>query len=178
MSAARSVRCSPRRATSPPMPHLLPRAAALCGTLTLSASVAAAQLPTGGATYCNPIDIDYKYNWEQEARGVSYRTSADPVIVTHRGAYYLFATVAGGYWRSTDLRDWRYVTPSRWPFEDVVAPAAIPVGDTLLLMQSAFAPRPILYSTAPATGRLEFYNRMLPELPWAVIHGSDRGAVE
>ena len=37
--------------------------------------------------------------------------------------------------------------------------------DTLYLLQSAYEPRPILMSTAPATGRLEFYNRMLPRLP-------------
>src|SRR5207253_1410092 len=69
---------------------------------------------------------------------------------------------------------WRFVTPSRWPFEDVVAPAVIAVGDTLWLMQSATSPRPILYSTRPETGQLEFYNRMLPPLPFAVLQGTER----
>ena len=129
---------------------------------------------SGPRTYANPIDIDYKYNWEQHHQGISYRSGADPVIVNHRGEFFLFVTVSGGYWRSTDLISWRFVTPSRWPFEDNVAPAAFSVGDTLLLMQSANAPRPILFSTAPATGRLEFYNRMLPALPFAVREGSER----
>lgn len=138
-----------------------------------AASVARAQ-SSGVRTWANPLDIDYKYNFEQHHEGISYRSGADPVIVVHRGEYYLFATIANGYWHSTDLVRWRFVTPSRWPFEDNVAPAAIVVGDTLLLMQSATAPRPILYSTVPASGRLEFYNRMLPPLPFAVAQGSER----
>ncbi|MFN2399480.1 MAG: family 43 glycosylhydrolase [Gemmatimonadaceae bacterium] len=143
--------------------------------LLLLTGVASASAQTSAArTYANPIDIDYKYNWEQLNQGISYRSGADPVIVNHRGEYFLFVTVSGGYWHSTDLIRWRFVTPSRWPFEDNVAPAAISFGDTLLLMQSSNSPRPILFSTSPATGRLEFYNRMLPALPFAVREGTER----
>ena len=143
------------------------------GLLAISSATASAQ-SSGIRTYINPIDLDYKYNWEQVNRRVSYRSGADPVIVRHGGAYYLFQTVSGGYWRSADLLHWRFVRPSRWPFEDVVAPAAISFGDTLLLMPSFTRPQPLLFSTAPATGRLEFYNRMLPPLPYAVREGSER----
>ena len=132
---------------------------------------AQARTPT---TWINPLDIDYKYNWEQFRSGISYRSGADPVIVNHRGEYFMFVTVSGGYWHSTDLRDWRFVTPSRWPMEDIVAPAAISFGDTLLLQMSATSPRPLFFSTAPATGRLEFYNRMLPDVPWAVAQNTER----
>src|ERR687885_2269853 len=112
--------------------------------LALLAAAAAGAQSSGIRTYCNPIDIDYKYNWEQTNQGVSYRSGADPVIVPYKGEYYLFETVAGGYWRSRDLGRWDFITPSRWPFEDIVAPAAIAVGDTIILMQSATAPRPLL----------------------------------
>ena len=36
-------------------------------------------------TYANPIDIDYRYNFEQLNQGISYRSGADPVIVVQRG---------------------------------------------------------------------------------------------
>jgi hypothetical protein len=116
-------------------------------------------------TYCNPLDLDYRYNFEQLNQGISYRSGADPVIVVHRGAYYLFATLAAGWWRSADLAHWEHVRPSRWPMEDVVAPAALAVGDTIFLKPSTFAVGPILYTTRPATGRVEFYNRWMPPLP-------------
>jgi xylan 1,4-beta-xylosidase len=131
---------------------------------TLLTGSAAAQ-SSGIRTYANPIDIDYKYNFEQTNERISYRSGADPVVVNHRGEYFMFVTVSGGYWHSKDLLKWRFVVPSRWPFEDVVAPAALSVRDTLYLLQSATQSRPILFSTTPATGRLEFYNRWLPRLP-------------
>jgi xylan 1,4-beta-xylosidase len=120
---------------------------------------------TDQKTYCNPMDINYRYNFEQLNEQISYRSGADPVIVNHKGEYYLFVTISGGYWHSKDLVNWGYVVPSRWPFEDMCAPAAVSVNDTLFLFQSTFEKRPILYSTAPETGKLEFYNRWLPQLP-------------
>jgi len=121
-------------------------------------------------TYINPIDIDYRYNWEQANQDISYRTGADPVIVRHKGAYYLFQTLADGYWRSTNLVDWQFITPSRWPFEGIVAPAAISDGDRLILWPSMSFTRPgsILVSTAPETGKLEILVRRMPSLPGAV----------
>ena len=82
-----------------------------------SAAVAATPIAAQKRSYANPVDIDYRYNWEQTQAGVSYRTGADPVIVRHKGAYYLFLTLADGYWRSTNLIDWTFITPSRWPFD-------------------------------------------------------------
>nr|AUN37779.1 hypothetical protein [uncultured bacterium] len=37
-------------------------------------------------TYINPIDIDYRYNFEQINQGVSYRTGADPAVVNHKAS--------------------------------------------------------------------------------------------
>jgi len=118
-------------------------------------------------TYANPIDIDYRYNFEQQNQGISYRSGADPVIVVQRGKYYLFETIGDGYWESSDLGTWRHITPTRWPLLDVVAPAVLAVRDTIYLLPSTTSPLPILMLTEPASGRVEFYNRLLPWLPLA-----------
>ena len=122
----------------------------------------------GRRTYANPVDVDYRYNFEQVNEQISYRTGADPVIVRHQGAYYLFMTLADGYWRSTNLLDWRFITPTRWPVASVVAPAALSDGDRLILMPSTTRPDPILMSRDPARGQMDFLTRRLPELPGAV----------
>jgi xylan 1,4-beta-xylosidase len=120
---------------------------------------------TSQKTYCNPMDINYRYNFEQLVENISYRSGADPVIVNHKGEYFLFVTISGGWWHSNDLVHWNYVTPDKWPMEDMCAPAAISVRDTLYLFQSTFERRPIFYTTTPETGHLNFYNRWLPALP-------------
>lgn len=116
-------------------------------------------------TYCNPMDIDYKYNYEQLNDSISYRSGADPVIINHKGEYFLFVTISGGWWHSKDLVNWRYIIPDKWPMEDMCAPAALSVRDTLYLFQSTFEQRPIFYSLEPEKGKLLFYNRWLPRLP-------------
>lgn len=113
-------------------------------------------------TYCNPMDIGYRYNFEQIDEKISYRSAADPVIVTFKDSYYLFATISNGWWKSTDMSVWEFVTPSMWPMEDNCAPAVLVVKDTMLIYQSTFERRPILYTTQPETGKLKFYNRYMP----------------
>jgi hypothetical protein len=142
------------------------RAALMYGVSALSAADLSAQ-ELRQRTYANPIDIDYKYNFEQHNQGISYRSGADPVIVVQRGDYYLFETIGDGYWRSKDLGTWEHITPTRWPLADVVAPAALSVRDTIYLLPSTTSPLPIMMLTEPATGRVDFYNRLLPWLPMA-----------
>ena len=147
-------------------------AASLLASFAFVAGVFADETP--GRTYANPVDVDYRYNFEQINQQISYRTGADPVIVRHKGAYYLFMTLADGYWRSTNLLDWSFVAPSRWPFASVVAPAAISDGDRLLLMPSTTRPEPILVSRDPAHGQLEFLTRRMPELPVPITEPETR----
>ncbi len=135
----------------------------------------------GIRTYCNPLDLSYQYNFEHVNDGVSYRSGADPVIVNHKSQYYLFGTIAQGWWHSKDLSNWQHVRPDTWPVRGVVAPAALSVRDTLYLLPSTYDRLPIFSTTTPETGHLEFFNRLLPFLPngpWdpAFFHDPDTDA--
>ncbi len=143
---------------------ILKRAASLAiGTVAFASLPAEAQQ----RTYANPIDIDYRYNFEQINQGVSYRTGADPAVVNHKGAYYLFETLADGYWRSIDLIHWTFVTPSMWPNGGIVAPAVASDGDRLIIepSNSFTQPSSIYVTTSPETGKLEYLVRRFPDMP-------------
>ncbi|QWT19429.1 family 43 glycosylhydrolase [Bacillus sp. NP157] len=119
-------------------------------------------------TFANPVDLDYRYNFEVMNRGISYRTGADPAIVRYGDAFYLFQTMADGYWMSKDLVHWDFVKPDHWPFDSEVAPATLVADGKLFLMQSAFLPRPLMVSTDPAHGKWSFWTRQLPSVPGAI----------
>lgn len=107
-------------------------------------------------TYCNPINIDYGYtpipNFSEWGR---HRATADPVIVLYKGDYYLFSTNQWGYWWSPDLSKWTFVPrsflkPHHTVYDDLCAPAAFVMGDTLLLFGSTnFKNFPLWMSTNP-----------------------------
>lgn len=155
------------------MSNTTPRFLPLSCLLLCAATAHASDPRPGARTYANPLDIDYRYDFQHLNEGISFRTAADPTFVRHGDAYYLFLTLADGYWRSTNLVDWQFIVPNRWPFEGNVAPAAVSDGDRLVLMQSAMAPRPLLQSTDPASGKFDFLTRQLPLIPDAVGAGQD-----
>ncbi|MGZ8919551.1 MAG: family 43 glycosylhydrolase, partial [Limisphaerales bacterium] len=133
------------------------------------ANLFGAQAATG-ETYCNPLDLDYKYNFEEQWRDISYRSGADPVLINHGGEYFLFSTIAGGYWHSKDLRTWRHVKPEGWPEKDMVAPAALSAKGKIWVLPSTYERRPIhvLKDAAGPSPKLEVYNDELPYLPGAL----------
>lgn len=96
-------------------------AATACGRHPAAAPTPAAEeqlFATGPVaartTFCNPIDIDYRFMVDTPSR----RDAADPVITLFNDQYYLFAAKSGGYWHSSDLRDWQLVVPEGLPLED------------------------------------------------------------
>lgn len=118
-------------------------------------------------TYCNPINIDYGYcpipNFTEWGK---HRTSADPAIVNYKGDYYLFSTNQSGYWWSSDMLNWNFVsrpfltqeaidqTPNKW--DDLCAPAAWTMGDTLVVFGSTYSRIfPIWISTDPKNNKWE-----------------------
>lgn len=102
-------------------------AATACSRHSAPAAAPAAEAPpyaTGPiaprTTFCNPLDIDYRFMVDTPSR----REAADPVITLFNDEYYLFASKSGGYWHSSDMRDWQLVVPEGLPLEDY-APAVL-----------------------------------------------------
>jgi xylan 1,4-beta-xylosidase len=96
-------------------------------------------------TYCNPINIDYGYtpipNFSEWGR---HRATADPVIVTYKGDYYLFSTNQWGYWWSSDMLNWKFISKKflrPWNggvYDELCAPAVGIIGDTMLIFGSTY----------------------------------------
>lgn len=104
----------------------------------------------GGTTYCNPINIDYGYspipNFSEWGR---HRATADPVIVNYKGDYYLFSTNQWGYWWSSDMLHWKFISKKflrpwnetldgRRVYDELCAPAVAVMGDTMVVMGSTY----------------------------------------
>ena len=96
-------------------------------------------------TYCNPINLDYGYtpipNFSTWGR---HRATADPVIVNYKGDYYLFSTNQWGYWWSSDMSNWNFVSkkflrPWHNVYDELCAPAVGIVGDTMLVFGSTYS---------------------------------------
>src|SRR6476660_2976546 len=107
-------------------------------------------------TYCNPINVDYGYcpipNFTEWGK---HRATADPVITMYKGDYYLFSTNQWGYWWSSDMLNWHFVSrsflkPWHHVYDDLCAPATLVLGDTLLVIGSTYAKNfPLWMSTNP-----------------------------
>lgn len=107
-------------------------------------------------TFCNPLTLDYAYctipNYVEQGK---HRTTADPVIVPFKQKYFLFSTNQYGYWWSENLADWTFVPrlflkPYHKVYDELCAPAALAVGDTMLLLGSTHTQDfPLRMSTQP-----------------------------
>ncbi len=95
-------------------------------------------------TYCNPVNIDYGYtpipNFSEWGR---HRATADPVIVTYKGDYYLFSTNQWGYWVSSDMLNWKFhskkfLRPWNEGYDELCAPAVGVIGDTMIVFGSTY----------------------------------------
>lgn len=107
--------------------------------------VLSAQLHAQQKTYCNPINIDYGFtpipNFSEWGK---HRATADPVIVTYKGDYYLFSTNQWGYWWSNDMLNWKFIPkkflrPWNKVYDELCAPAVGVIGDTMIVMGSTYA---------------------------------------
>lgn len=104
-------------------------------------------------TYCNPLNIDYTYMIYNSDKSISYRSGADPAVVSFRGEYYMFVTRSMGYWHSTDLTNWDFIKPEKWYFQGSNAPAAHNYKDSVLYVTGdPSGAMSILYTDNPKKG--------------------------
>jgi hypothetical protein len=73
--------------------------------------------------YCNPINVDYLYQFNQDPRQGGNtqvaREAADPSMVYYEGKYYIFASMTLGVWVSEDLAKWEnHRLPDNLPLYD------------------------------------------------------------
>lgn len=132
-------------------------------------------------TYCNPVNIAYNFTtFNHNGIADSRRSSADPVIITYKGEYYLFATNQAGFFWSKDLADWNFVYGSfqRQPTDDdQCAPAAYVVNDTLFYVGSTWKKDHPVWKTAnPKLGRWQRHieQAMLPTWDPAIFQDDDK----
>ncbi len=127
--------------------------------LLFSSPVIKAQNNNNQLTFCNPINLNYRFCLDEPSR----REAADPVIINFKGEYFLFASKSGGYWYSSNLVDWNFVTTPDLPIEDY-APAAVVIDDEIYFTASTNGDQvPKIYKSAnPKTGRWEVVNDNFP----------------
>ena len=107
-------------------------------------------------TYCNPVNIDYGYTPIPDfTKWGKHRATADPVIVNYKGEYYLFSTNQWGYWHSSDMLNWKFISkkflrPWNEGYDELCAPAVGIIGDTMLVFGSTYTDKfSIWMSTNP-----------------------------
>ena len=82
--------------------------------IVVAAAVLTATAEQRPATYCNPLDLDYRFQLDEPTR----REAADPAVVYFDHEYWLFASKSGGYWHSPDFSHWVFVAGTNLPIED------------------------------------------------------------
>jgi hypothetical protein len=105
------------------------------------------------STYCNPLNLDYTYMIYNADKNISYRSGADPAVVRFKNEYYMFVTRSLGYWHSTDLNNWTFITPEKWYFQGSNAPAAHNYKDSVLYVSGdPSGSMSVLYTDDPKKG--------------------------
>jgi len=99
-------------------------------------------------TYCNPLNLDYRFSLDEPAR----REAADPTVVWFKDRYFLFASKSGGYWHSKTLAKWDFVKTDQIPTEEY-APTVIAIKDTLYFLASSTEKSTIYKSADPLSGK-------------------------
>lgn len=112
--------------------------AVLFGTSSLSGLVYGQQTTK---IIANPLALEYRFMPESPSR----REAADPIIELFNDQYYLFASKSGGYWRSSDLKDWLYIPCKSIGSIEAYAPTVLNYNGALYFLASGGKPQ--IYKT-------------------------------
>ncbi len=86
-------------------------------------------------TYCNPLDLGYRYQHMKERKTLSHREGADPTLILFKGVYYAFVSMSAGFWYSRDLLNWDFRPAENLLIYDY-APDVRQIGDYLYFCAS------------------------------------------
>lgn len=86
-------------------------------------------------TYCNPLDLGYRYSHMNEGKPLAHREGADPTLVFFHDMYYAFVSMSAGFWYSEDLLNWQFHADPDLLIYDY-APDVRQVGDHLYFCAS------------------------------------------
>lgn len=113
-------------------------------------------------TYCNPLDLGYRYQHMKEQRTLAHREGADPTLVFFKGVYYAFVSMSAGFWYSKDLLNWEFHPAENLLIYDY-APDVRQIGDYLYFCASRREKNcPILRTTDPLNKGFEEVNAPFP----------------
>ena len=109
-------------------------------------------------TYCNPLDLGYRYSHMNEGKRLAHREGADPTLVFFQGTYYAFVSMSAGFWYSKDLLNWQFRAAKDLLIYDY-APDARQIGEYLYFCASRRNQKcPILRTKDPLSGKFEEVN--------------------
>jgi len=113
-------------------------------------------------TYCNPLDLGYRYQHMKERKALSHREGADPTLVFFKGRYYIFVSMSAGFWYSGDLLNWNFHPAADLLIYDY-APDVRQIGDYLYFCASRREKNcPILRTADPLNEAFEEINAPFP----------------
>ncbi len=108
-------------------------------------------------TYANPLDLAYKIQDQSVGplmRRVN-REAADPSVVLYKDRFYLFASMSGGFWHSSDLAEWTFVAAPELPAYDYAPDVREIDGQLVVCASRRGKPCPFFRTDDPLSGRWE-----------------------
>ena len=113
-------------------------------------------------TYCNPLDLGYRYSHMKENVRLAHREGADPTFVFFKGTYYAFVSMSAGFWYSKDLLNWQFHAAPNLLIYDY-APDVRQIGDYLYFCASRRTVNcPILRTRDPLTEEFQQVSAPFP----------------